>query len=99
MSIAIRKPSREESASRPCRSSFGAKAIAWSAKSSFPQVLLSGFKYRLKVTRLLHVTAQEDLRLKFLCKRLDISLRLIVAIRDGEFGTHSAERFRTTIGE
>jgi hypothetical protein len=36
-SIANRKPSREQSTTRPCRSAFGANAIEWSAKSSRPQ--------------------------------------------------------------
>ena len=36
-SIASRKPSREQSTTRPCRSALGAKAIEWSAKSSRPQ--------------------------------------------------------------
>ncbi len=36
-SIASRKPSREQSTTRPCRSARGAKAIECSAKSSRPQ--------------------------------------------------------------
>ena len=36
MSIAVRKPSREQSTTRPCRSSRGAKAIEWSTKSILP---------------------------------------------------------------
>ena len=36
-SIAVRKPSREQSTTRPWRSALGAKAIEWSAKSSRPK--------------------------------------------------------------
>ena len=38
-SIAVRKPSRGQSVTRPCSASFGAKAMEWTRTSSRPHCL------------------------------------------------------------
>ena len=63
-SIASRKPSREQSTTRPCRSARGAKAIEWRAKSSRPQRRFDLLEHRLELALDLDVERHQDRRLE-----------------------------------
>ena len=61
MSIAMRKPALEQSTTRPCKSSLGAKAIEWRPISSLPHCLLDRVEDRFQLAFDLKVERHEDL--------------------------------------
>ena len=86
MSIARAKPSRELSATRPCRSAAGAKAIECSTKSSRPQRSRIASNTASISPRLLDVERHRDRRRQLARQRLDVRARLVVEPGHGELG-------------
>ncbi len=57
-----------------------------------------GLKHGVKLTWRLHVTGQEDRRLQLSRERLDVGLRLLVTVGNGEISAESTERLCASIG-
>ena len=98
-SIALAKPSAEQSSSPPCRSSFGAKAIECTRMSSLPQRcrIWSNTASSWPGTATLSapvIGASSASR-----QRLDMGARLVVQPGDGELGAGVAERLGAAIGD
>ena len=97
-SIAIAKPSAEQSRSPPCRSSFGANAIECTRMSSRAPLLRAiAVEHRLELAGRCDVERQEDRRLELLRQRLDVRPRLVVEVGDREIGAELAERLRAAV--
>jgi hypothetical protein len=98
-SMASRKPSREQSTTRPCRSARGANAIECSREIESVPVSLDLLEHRLELAVNLDVKGHEDRRLERARQRFDVRLRLVVQIGDGELGAKRAESARAAPGD
>ena len=92
MSMVVRKPSRGTSTTRPPSVSLGENAMEWTTKSSAPHSLAmrsntASICPGVRTSNGIRIGASSSLR-----QRLDVFLRLVVQIRDGELRAEGAER-------
>ena len=99
MSIARAKPSRELSATRPCRSCAGANAIECSSEVEPAPAFADGVEHRLHRAGLLDVERHRDRRVELARQRLDVRSRLVVQPGHGELGAAGAEHARAAVGD
>ena len=99
MSIARAKPSRDTSATRPCRSRGGAKRDRMQHEVETAPALADRVEDRFERARLLDVERHHDRRLELARQWLDVGARLLVDPGHRELGAAVAEHARAAVGD
>jgi hypothetical protein len=98
-SIALAKPSAEQSSSPPWRSSFGAKAIEWTQAVELAPALANEIEHGLQLAGIRDVEGATIAASSASARGLDMGSRLVVQPGDGELGAGIPERPGAAIGD
>ena len=98
-SIALAKPSRDTSATRPCRSRGGAKRNRMQQEVETAPALADRVEDGFECARLLDVELHHDGRSELPRQRLDVGARFVVDPRQRELCATAAEHARAAIGD
>ena len=97
--MACRKPSFEQSTTRPCRSALGAKAMEWMTKSSWPHSASMRLNTASNSPGCFDIERQQQAGLDLLGQRLDKAFRFFIEIGEGQFGAEGAQLDGAAIGD